>query len=55
MKKSSTQFSQTMESTTINRKPVARGPRPEVLHNLRQFARAYYPLKGTTLPGIVLN
>ena len=55
MKKNSTQTPQPMATTTINRRPVARGPKNEILHNLRQFARAYYPLRGTSLPGIVLN
>lgn len=55
MKKISTQTSQEMATTTISRKPVARGPKTEVLSSLRQFARAYYPLRGTSLPGIILN
>lgn len=55
MKKNSTQTTPTMETTTINRRPVAAGPRPEVLQTLRNFARAYYPLRGTSLPAIILN
>lgn len=55
MKKISTQSTQQMEVTTISRRPVARGPKSETLYNLRQFARAYFPLRGTNLPGLVLN
>lgn len=55
MKKNSTQPSQQMEITTIGRRSSTRGPKHEVLHSLRQFARAYYPLRNTGFPGIVLN
>lgn len=55
MKKKSTQTTQEMAITTINRQPVAHGPKKEVLFNIRQFASAYFPLRGTNLPGIILN
>lgn len=55
MKKISTQSTQQMEVTTISRRPVAHGPKKEILMSLRHFARAYSPLHGTNLPGIVLN
>lgn len=55
MKKISTQSTQQMEITTISRRQSCRGPRNEVLNNLRQFARAYYPLGTPNLPGVVLN
>ena len=55
MKKNSTQLSQTMETTTLSRRQVARGPRNEVLSAIRQFARAYHPVGGNRFPGVVLN
>lgn len=55
MKKNSTPTSTQMATTTISRRHVARGPRNEVISAIRQFARAYCPLQGTNLPGIVLN
>lgn len=55
MKKSSTQTSQEMEISTINRSPGNREPKKEVLHIIRQFARAYYPLHTSNLPGLILN
>lgn len=55
MKKNSTQTSQQMETATINRGPVGRGPKAEVLQALRHFARAYCPIGTGNLPGVVLN
>ncbi|MBD5170895.1 MAG: hypothetical protein HDT07_02665 [Bacteroidales bacterium] len=52
MKKIST-LNQPMTTTTIRREPVARGPRPEILVNLRRFARAYQAFG--SFPGVVLN
>lgn len=55
MKKISTQLSQTMETSTLSRRHVARGPRKEVISAIRQFARAYQQVAGSHFPGIVLN
>ncbi|MDE6395735.1 MAG: hypothetical protein K2K84_00515 [Muribaculaceae bacterium] len=52
MKKIST-LNQPMTTTAIRREPVAQSPRPEILANLRRFARAYRPFG--SFPGIVLN
>ncbi len=53
MKKIST-LNQPMTTTAIRREPVAQSPRPEILANLRRFARAYRPF-GTSFPGMILN
>ena len=55
MKENSTQPSQQMDTVTINRRNVSRGPKPEIIMSLRSFARAYFPFKETPLPGIILN
>ena len=55
MKKIFTQNTPTMEPQTISRRPVARGPKAEILNALRGFARAYAPMHNTPLRGVVLN
>lgn len=54
MKKNFTPNTPEMATQTIGRRHVARGPRPEILSAIRQFARAYCPTQAN-LPGLVLN
>lgn len=44
-----------MATQTINRRPVARGPKAEIINALRSFARAYAPMHGTPMHGVILN
>lgn len=54
MKKISTPETTQMATQTIGRRHTTRGPRPEILSAIRQFARAYCPMK-SNLPGFVMN
>lgn len=52
MKKIST-LNKPMTQTANQTEPVARLPRPEILRNIRNFARAYRAFG--QFPGVVLN
>ena len=57
MKKNSTQTTGQMHVTTLPPRNLSssRQPKADVLTLIRQFARVYTPIPGTTLPGIILN